>query len=61
MAHENNHLKHLFSGFEKRLLDLNLVSPEFITHETPTPRETRGWRHLVFILRSTTPLTYQNR
>ena len=31
------------------------VIPEFITYETPTPRETRGWRHLVFILRSTTP------
>ena len=39
----------------------HLRFPEFITHETPTPRETRGWRHLVFILRSTTPLTYQNR
>ena len=33
----------------------NFNTPEFITHETLTPRETRGWRHLVFILRSTTP------
>ena len=47
--------------FVWRRLRLVRVTPEFITHETLTPRETRGWRHLVFILRSTTPLTYQNR